>query len=63
MARFLGRGEAMFPEEHDLWPELLERMESSVSLYVGYAEKLPPPDQAALRRLNPDRLQIEKVAG
>lgn len=63
MARFLGRGEAMFPEEHDLWPEILERMESSVSLYVGYADRLPPPDQAALRRLNPDRLLIEKVQG
>lgn len=61
MTRFLARGEAMFPEEHDLWPDVLERMESSVSLYIGYAERLPPPDQAALRRLNPARLVIEKV--
>lgn len=61
MARFLARGEAMFPDEHHLWPEILERMESSVSLYVGYAERLPPPDQAALKRLNPDRLLIERV--
>lgn len=61
MARFLARGEAMFPDEHDLWPEILERMESSVSLFIGYAERLPPPDQAALRRLNPARLLIEKV--
>ena len=61
LGRFLARGEAMYPEEHRLWPELLERMESSVSLFIGYAERLPPPDAAALRRLNPDRLLIEKM--
>lgn len=61
LARFLAKGEAMFPEEHALWPEILERMESSVSLYIGYADKLPPPDEAALRRLNPDRILVERL--
>lgn len=61
LARFLAKGEALFPREHALLPQLLDRMESSVSIYIGYQESLPPPDEAALRRIAPERLLSEKL--
>lgn len=62
LARFLAKGEALYPLEHRLWVQLLERMESSVSLLVGYQDTLPPPDEAALRRIPPERLLAERLA-
>lgn len=61
VVRFLSQGEALFPAEHKLLLELLDRMESSVSLYVAVADTLPPPDEAALRRLPPERLVVAQI--
>ncbi|MFO0722881.1 MAG: TerB family tellurite resistance protein [Myxococcota bacterium] len=61
VVRFLSAGEALYPAEHKLLLELLDQMESSVSLYIAVADTAPPPDEAALRRLPPERLIIERV--
>ncbi|MCC7381064.1 MAG: TerB family tellurite resistance protein [Deltaproteobacteria bacterium] len=61
LARFLAQGEALFPREHELLPALIDRVDSSVSIYVGYAGALPPPDEAALRRIAPERLRVEHL--
>jgi hypothetical protein len=61
LARFLAKDEALYPREHDLLPNLLERMDSSVSIYIGYAETLAPPDQSALALLEPERLLLQKL--
>ncbi len=61
VARFLDENEAMYPREHALLPEVLERMESTVSIYVGFAGALAPPDEGALQLLDPARVRTQKL--
>jgi hypothetical protein len=62
VARFLSKGEALFPSERGLLSPLLEAINPGVSLFIGHAEaSLPPPDEAAIRRLAPGRVIIERL--
>lgn len=61
IARFLDENEAMYPREHDLLPRVLEHMESSASIYVGYAGALAPPDEGALQLLDATRVRSQKL--
>ncbi len=61
VARFLDENEAMYPKEHLLLPRVLERMESTVSVYIGYAGALAPPDEGALQLLDPLRIKTLKL--
>lgn len=61
VARFLDENEAMYPREHDLMPRVLEHMDSSASIYVGYAGALAPPDEGALQLLDATRVRTQKL--
>ena len=61
LARFLARGEAMFPEEPRAWIEALDGLDGDVSLCVGYADAVPLPDQSALRAAAGAPITFEKL--
>lgn len=61
IARFLDEDEAMYPKEHALMPRVLEHMDSSASIYIGYAGALAPPDEGALQLLDATRVRSQKL--
>ena len=61
LGRFLARGEALHPREHELMREVIARIEPSAALFIGYADALSPPDEAFLKTLDPDRVVIERL--
>jgi hypothetical protein len=62
LGRFLAKGEALYPKEHELWVQILDRMDSSVSIFIGFEESLAPHDEAALRRIPPERILAERLS-
>jgi hypothetical protein len=62
LARFLGKGEAMYPGERLLLEALVERLNPGASLLIGHADPaLAPPDEAAFRKLRPGSAITERV--
>jgi hypothetical protein len=62
VARFVAKGEALYPAERRLFRTMLEQAHPSVTLLIGHADPtLCPPDEASLRRLPPGRVITERL--
>jgi hypothetical protein len=62
LARFLSKGEAMYPREREMLESLVDRLNPGASLLIGHAEPtLAPPDEAAVRKLPPGSAITERI--